>query len=149
MDQSTIVVIAIAVIGFLIAGVMLGRQTSRRKKDAIESLKAEKATVSSVGILDLVEAEVDDLGLRAIEGAAGIPPDVLLRAWRDAPHELAGCDHADLRIELASGVEPADATVADVTIVCPHPHSPQPAEPNTEAPEQLDVADATDDQRGS
>jgi hypothetical protein len=110
-------------IAFIVTGVVLGRQSAQRKKEAIESLKAEKASLRTVSILDLAREEIEELGLEHIEGADGLPTDVMLKVWKEASTRVADCDRADLRYVVSDGVDPTQATVKDVTIMCGGDHA--------------------------
>lgn len=98
-----------AIVAFVIVGVVLGRQTAQRKKEAIASLKEEQEKISSVSIIDIANAEIDELGLRTIEGGPDLSPDVILRVWKDAPPDLKKLPHADLRFVVDEGTDPSDA----------------------------------------
>lgn len=104
-------------IAFIVVAVVLARQSSGRKKMAIESLKAEKQLVGHYDILEMVNDEVNDLGLRSIAGSEGLGPDLLLRSWKDAPENVRTADHAGLRFVVTDGVDPSDASHDDVTLV--------------------------------
>ena len=109
-------VVIASIVAFVVIGFILARSTSSRKKQAVESLKAEKEAVGHYSILDLVTDEVDDLGLRSISGAEAIPPDVLLKVWKDAKPVRGDADTEHLAYVVAEGVTPADATAEDVTL---------------------------------
>ena len=115
-------VIVAGVVAFVVVAIVLARNTSSRKKQAIASLKEEKAAVGHYNILDLIDEEVKDLDLRSIEGSDGLPPDVLLKTWTDSPH-VHDVDRDSLRFEVADGVAPEDAEREDVTLV--QAHSPE------------------------
>jgi len=125
MSESLIVVTAAAVVAFLVTGIVLSRITSTRKKEAIASLEQEKKAVGRYSIVDLVAEEVDDLGLRSIEGADGLPPDVLLKAWTDTK-SVHDCDHSRLRYVTDPDVAPGEALPKDVKLVCDDPPSQPP-----------------------
>jgi mannitol-specific phosphotransferase system IIBC component len=110
-------VIIAAVIAFIVVSIVLARSTSSRKKQAMASLEEERKAVGRYSIVDLVDAEVSDLGLRSIAGAEGIAPDVLLKTWADTP-DVHDCERDHMRYELAPGIAPGDADVGDVTLVC-------------------------------
>jgi hypothetical protein len=113
------IIVAIALlIAFVVTGVVLGRQTSNRKKEAIESLKAEKAALRSVSILDLAREEIEELGLDRIPGTEDLATDVILKVWKDAGQEIRDCDRSELRYVIADGIDPHQASVRDVRIVC-------------------------------
>lgn len=105
-------------LAFIVVGVVLNRQSSRRKKEAIASLEAERQAMHHYSILELVDEEVDDLGLREIPGSEGLPADVLLKVWRNAPHGASGCDREQLRYVVAPGMTPDNAGIGDVELEC-------------------------------
>ncbi len=110
--MTSIIIAAIA--AFVIVGVVLGRQTAQRKKEAIASLKEEKELISSVSIIDIANEEIDELGLRSIDGGADLAPDVILRVWKDAPPDLRELPHTELRFVTEEDIEPADAPIDKV-----------------------------------
>lgn len=111
------ILIAIAVVFAVV--VSLSRQSSRNKKRAIAGLAEERKAIGSFNILELVESEVQELGLTKIEGARDIPIGVLLKVWNDSPDVVASCvDTEHLRYVVAQGTPPRDATENDVTLEC-------------------------------
>ena len=106
-------------LAFIVVGVVLNRQSSRRKKEAIASLEEERQAMHHYSILELVDEEVDELGLREIPGSEGVSADVLLKVWRDAPHGVSECDRTQLRYVVAPGVDAGRARVDDVELECP------------------------------
>jgi len=130
MSESLIVITVAAVIAFLVTGIVLSRNTSSRKKEAIASLEQEKKAIGRYSIVDLVAEEVDDLGLQSIDGAEGIPPDVLLKAWTSTKsvHE---CDHSRLRYVTDPDVVPGEAQPDDVKLICEDPPSDKPQDAQT------------------
>jgi len=120
MSETLIVVTVAAVIAFLVTGIVLSRITSSRKKEAIASLEQEKKAVGRYSIVDLVAEEVDDLGLREIEGAEELPPDVLLKAWTNTK-SVHDCDRDKLRYVTKPDVNPEDAVPEDVKLICEEP----------------------------
>ncbi|MEZ5175381.1 MAG: hypothetical protein R2823_04165 [Acidimicrobiia bacterium] len=115
------------VIWFVIAGIVafvawaiaLSRRQSERKKQAIASLQEEQEQLTPFDIHALVDAEVADLGLRAIEGSDGIPSPILLKVWNTSADVVKRCPSRDLlRFVVASGVAAAEAADTDVTLVC-------------------------------
>lgn len=101
----------------LFVGIVLSRQSSRQKKKAVASLEAERASVTMPSILDLVNEEVEELGLRDLRGAEDIPPDILLRTWRDAPESLRTVDRDHLAFRVQPDADPTRLTVDDVELV--------------------------------
>lgn len=117
-----IVAVVLMLIAFIVVGILLSRQTRKSKKRAIADLDAEKENVGAFDILALVESEVSALGLERIEGSESIPHGVLLKVWSDSQGIANSCDdHAHMRYVLAEGVDPAEATDADVTLECTKP----------------------------
>lgn len=116
MSDSLIVIIVAGVLAFLVTGIVLSRITSSRKKEAIASLENEKKAVGRYSIVDLVSEEVDDLGLRSIEGAEGLPPDVLLKVWTTTA-SVHDCDQSNLRYVITADVTPEEALPDDVKLV--------------------------------
>jgi hypothetical protein len=101
----------------LVVGIVLSRATTRQKQEAIASLEAERKAIGTVSILDLVHEEVEDLGLREIDGADDVAPDILLRAWNDAPDRVRAADRSDVRLTIRSGADPEHLDVGDARFV--------------------------------
>lgn len=117
MTDSLIVITVAGVLAFLVTGIVLSRITSSRKKEAMASLETEKKAVGRYSIVDLVSEEVDDLGLRSIEGAEGLPPDVLLKVWTTTA-SVHDCEQSHLRYVIDDDVTPEEALPDDVKLVC-------------------------------
>ena len=111
-----VVVVVALLVAVVIVGVVLSRMTSRRKKDAVESLEAERKAIESQTILDIVAAEVADLGLRDIQGSAGVPPGPLLRGWSDADPALHAEQRPHLQFVVRDGIPAEDAEIGDVRL---------------------------------
>lgn len=111
-------VVIAGVIGFVVVAIVLARQTSDRKKKAIASLEEEKKAIGTTTILDLVDEEITELGLRSIDGAEGIPADVLLRRWKASESVWSRCDRSNLSFRVAEGIERRSATFDEVTVIC-------------------------------
>lgn len=119
----------LVLVAIIVVGVMLSRQATQTKKRAIADLEAERESVGAFDILELVESEVNTLGLDEIEGAESIPHGVLLKAWSDNQQIVDACtDRAHLRFVVAEGVEPSNASDDDVTLECTMPSSPDDAQ---------------------
>lgn len=119
-----IVPVVLILVAFIVVGIMLSRQSTKTKKRAIADLEAEQESVGAFDIFELVESEVNTLGLGDIEGAEGIPHGVLLKIWSDSQDIVDSCAHpSDLRYVLAEGVDPTKATDTDVTLECTRPRS--------------------------
>jgi septation ring formation regulator EzrA len=114
-----IIGIVVFIVAFLVVATMLSRQTKSAKKQAVEDLKAEKESVGTFNIFELVESEINSLGLLDIEGAQDLEHAVLLKVWSDSDDIVASCAGREhLRYVVAGGVKPADATENDVTLEC-------------------------------
>lgn len=136
------VVISALIVGFIAWAIMLSRQQSQRKKEAIASLQEEKESLSAFSIHALVEAEVADLGLAEIDGAKDIPAEILLKTWNTSQHIVAKCrSRESLRFTTAEGVQPGNATERDVDLVCDDPEgalSPESNDAAVEPPAETD-----------
>jgi hypothetical protein len=117
-----IAAVVLVLIAFIVVGIMLSRQTTKTKKRAVDDLETEKENVGAFDIFELVESEVSALGLDGIEGSENIPHGVLLKVWSDNQDIANSCaDHDHLRYLVADGVDPTEATDADVTLECTKP----------------------------
>lgn len=122
MTELVEVGVGVVILGGIVWAVLLSRQQAHRKKDAVTSLWEEKERLVGFNIHSLVDAEVEDLKLSEIDGASGIPPEVLLKTWRAHQHVVTSCSsRTSLRFVLTEGVGAANATEADVTLVCSDP----------------------------
>lgn len=137
------IAIALGLTALIIVGVILGRQNSKQRKLAVASLEAERAAIGNPTILDLVIEEVEELGLRDIDGADDIEPDALLRTWKAAPESIRAHEPGDLRI--ATG-----ASGDDIRLVASGPDhdsgtaDADPGGPSATAPLDDDTPDPTD-----
>lgn len=95
--------------------VMIGRMQSTRKKEAIADLSREREELHTPDIIELVQDEVDDAGLRDLAGAEGIDPTVLLKVWK---RDRNDCAAGQGRYVTSDGVAPEDATAESVTFEC-------------------------------
>lgn len=112
-------IIVLGVLALVVLLVLQSRKSKKTKEHAIEDLAREREAVGTFSIFDLVESEVQDLGLTKIEGAHNIPQGVLLKVWRESEPVIAECvDPSHLRYVTAPGVAPTDATENDVTLEC-------------------------------
>lgn len=113
------VLIVIVVLVFLIFGVVLSKRQSERKREAIKDLQREKEALGPVSIQALAEEEAAELGLSRIAGAEDIPTVILLKLWKSNAVLVERCPSRDqLRYQVTEGVDPAQATERDVTLVC-------------------------------
>lgn len=125
-----VVVVVALLVAVVVVGVVLSRMTSRRKKDAVESLEAERKAIESQTILDIVAAEVADLGLRDIQGSAGVPPGSLLRGWSDADPALHAEQRQHLRFVVRDGIVAENAEIGDVRLERTDPTASDPTVDN-------------------
>ncbi len=120
--------IVVIIITFLVISAVMGRQSKRNKRAAIEDLEREKEKLAQTDIFTLVIAEIEELALRSIAGATDLQPAVLLKAWKDHTDIAQQCtDRRDLRFVITDGVHPDEATADDVALICEStPNHPQP-----------------------
>jgi hypothetical protein len=101
------------------------RRMTRREK-ILASLEPDPEIPT---VIDLMHEEARDTGVNEIPGGEQLEVPVKLKVWhRDGgPH--FECPRSSMRFEIAEGVDPEQATVEDVRLVCreAHPASP-PAE---------------------
>ncbi len=115
----TAAIIILAVAAFITWGVIASRRTSARKKEAIADLQVQQDQIQPFDIHALVSAEVDDLGLRSINGAVGIPASVVLKTWKENMDVVNGCPSRDLlSFVITPGIDPSEAVDSDVSLVC-------------------------------
>ncbi len=113
MNVPLIIIIVVVVIGGMI---MISRLGSQRKKEAIADLQREKDSLHTPDIFELVDQEVRESGITDLPGAEGIDPVILLKAWK---RDGGDCAKGEGSFVVVEGVEPSDATEADVTFDCP------------------------------
>jgi sensor domain CHASE-containing protein len=104
-----------AVIAVIVAIALLSRMQSNRKKEAMADLQQEIEQTHVPDILELVNEEIDDAGIRDLPGAEDLDPTVLLRVWK---RDGAGCRGAGGEFQVAGGIAPSEATEVDVTFTC-------------------------------
>jgi hypothetical protein len=137
MDGNTwdIVIVAIALLGSLVlAGVLITRARSHAKPEPIEGKPAIPASASRrqrrildklepipqiPTLMDLVNEEIAELGLRDLPGSEGISGPVLLKVYRrdELVHEQ--CPHGTYQYVVADGVASDEAVDDDVRLYCP------------------------------
>jgi hypothetical protein len=141
-----LIMTGLLVIGFIAWAIRLSRRQSAAKKEAIAQLAEEQEQLSSFDIHALVRAEVDDLGLRTVNGAEGVPDSVLLKTWNQSTDTVNGCSSRDLlRYVVREGVDPTVATDDDVELICDG--FGEAAVPMTEAPAEEESSVAPDLER--
>jgi hypothetical protein len=115
----TPLIILVAVVGLIAWGVVASRRTSENKKEAMADLKLQQEQIEPFDIQALVTAEIADLGLRSIPGAAGVPAAVLLKTWKDNVETVNNCPSRDLlSFVVTPGLDPSEALDSDVSLVC-------------------------------
>lgn len=109
------------------------RQSKRQRR--LEQIRAAEPEFTPPSIEDLIDAEIADAGIDQIQGAAGIPPAVLLKTYRRDEDVARKCPTGKLQFVIAEGVDAAAAEVEDVALRCdasPGPDSPLPEAENGE-----------------
>lgn len=86
---------------------------TRRQKKILSQLSPAPEIPT---LMDLVRAEIEDLGIEEIRGGEGVPPAVLLKVYRR--DRSADCTHGDIEYRVADGVEPDVAGENDVVLHC-------------------------------
>ena len=107
---------------------------SKREK-RLEQIRAPEPEYVAPSIDDLVAAEIAEAGLDDIAGGQGVAPTVKLKVYRrDAPH-IERCPPESRRYVLEADVDPSDAGVDDVRLICegsPEPSAETPIPPQPE-----------------
>jgi len=101
---------------------------SRRQRKVLAQLSPDPEIPT---LMDLVRAEIEDLGIEEIPGGDGVGPAVLLKVYRR--DRAATCDHDDIEYRVVEGVDPDLAEEDDVVLYCA-----QCANPPDEAEPELD-----------
>ncbi len=91
------------------------RKSRRQRK--LEQLREADPLPEPKPIHDIMMEEAADLGIDRIPGGDGIDMPIRLKVFRRDEAVRTGCA-GELRYEVATGVDPADATVDDVRLVC-------------------------------
>ena len=151
----TPLIIVVAVVGLIAWGVVASRRTSENKKEAMADLKLQQEKIEPFDIHALVTAEIADLELRSIPGAAGVPASVLLKTWKDNAETVDNCPSRDLlSFVITQGLDASEAGDSDVSLVCdadtmvtPHVAADVAPEASTggQSEADSDTADSTDD----
>lgn len=114
-----LIVTGVVIVAFLAWAIRLSKRQSAAKKAAIAQLAEEQEQLTGFDIHALVRAEVDDLGLREVNGSTGIADSVLLKAWNQSRDTVNKCSSRDmLRYVVRKGVDPTTALDEDVVLVC-------------------------------
>ncbi len=117
--MTTAIIVGIA--AFFVVAIVLARQTSSRKKEAVQSLAEEKKTVGAYSIAEMADEEIRELGLREISGADGLSSDVVLKVWKDSEPVWRDCAKENLRYVVTDGISAGEAVVKDVHLECSNP----------------------------
>jgi hypothetical protein len=99
------------------------RQSKREKR--LEQIRAAEPVYVAPSIDDLVAAEIADTHVDEIPGGEGLTSAVMLKVFHRDTAVAETCLPGDRRFVIAAGVEPADADVEDVKLIC-EGHSAEP-----------------------
>jgi hypothetical protein len=100
------------------------RRLSRREK-ILATLEPDPEIPT---VIDLMHEEARETGVNEIPGGEQLEVPVKLKVWHRDGGSHAACPRSSLRYEIADGVDPEQAKVEDVRLVCreAHPASPEP-----------------------
>jgi hypothetical protein len=132
-DSWEIVVPLLALLGSIVLAIfLLARARERARPDDAEqaqrpyppsATRRQRKILSQLSpipeiptLMDLVRAEIEDLGIEQIPGGAGVASAVLLKVYRR--DRAATCTHEDIEYRIADGVRPDAAAEADVVLHC-------------------------------
>ncbi len=155
---------AAVLIGIVLAGIGVGYAMSRasklrkefpelaekkpprmsKREKRLEQIRASEPEFVPPSIEDLVAAEIAEQKIDEIDGAEGLDPAVMLRVFRRDEPVAHGCPRESLRFSIAGDVDPSEATIDDVRLVCD-----SPAPPTTPEPEMSARSDDSSDPGGS
>lgn len=86
---------------------------TKRQRQILETLAPDPVLPS---IDQLVAEEARELGVAQVPGADAVPMHVRLKTWKRDRDRIGPCEPDHLRFRLRDGVDPADATDADVRL---------------------------------
>lgn len=136
MDGNTwdIIIVLIALVGStILAGVLITRARSRAKPEPVEGKPQIPATASRrqrrilerlepnpaiPTLMDLVNEEIAELGIREIPGSEDISGPVLLKVYRRDEQVREQCPHDTYEYVVADGVSRDEAVDDDVRLFC-------------------------------
>jgi hypothetical protein len=110
------VIILITALAVIIVMVLLSRMGKQRKKEAVADLEREREAVKAPDIIELIQAEITELGIDRIEGSDSIDPSILLQVYRR--DEVICAEDSSLQFVLADGVDPSDADLDTLSLRC-------------------------------
>ncbi len=132
MDTNAFITGTVFVLGFLLIGFLFARSARdpavgdrpvRRSKKHAKHLDPLPEPVS---IMEIAQAEAEDLRLSAIQNSADLPLTAMLKCWhRDATPPMKASDRSSLRWNLLHGVDAADATTETLSLQWVNPPSEQ------------------------
>ncbi len=97
------------------------RMSKRQKR--LEQIRAAEPEYIPPSIDDLVAEEISEIGIDRIPGAEGLLPAVLLRVFRRDTPDADHCLPERRRFVVANDIDPGDADIEDVRLVC-QDHAP-------------------------
>ncbi len=89
------------------------RSASRRQRKILSQFEPDPEIPT---LMDLVRAEIEELGIEEIPGGEGVGAAVLLKVYRR--DRAADCTHDGIAYRVAEGVDPGAAEGPDVVLIC-------------------------------
>lgn len=107
--------VVMAVVCIVVVLVLLTRMENKHRTMARADLEAERESLKSPDMLELVNEEVQEAGIGSLPGADGVDATVLLKVWK---RDGAGCAKGQGRFVLTDGVPPSEATENTLSFEC-------------------------------
>jgi hypothetical protein len=97
------------------------KRMSKRERKLQKLREFEESIPPPPTLEELIEAEVRDTGVDRIPGGDGLAVSVRLKVYHRDEQVRVGCARDGLRFLVNEGVDPAEATVDEVMLVCDVP----------------------------
>ena len=107
--------IVIAVVGVAVVLFLLTRMQNKARTVATADLADDRESPKQPDILELVNQEVQEAGIKSLPGADGVDPVVLLKVWK---RDGTGCAKGQGRFVLSEGLTPDAADEHTLTFKC-------------------------------
>ena len=132
MDTNAFITGIVFVLGFLLLGLLFARSArdpgagDRPVRRSEKRAKHLDPLPEPVSIMEIAQAEAEDLRLSAIRNSADLPLTAMLKSWhRDATPAMKASDRSSLRWNLAQDVSATDATTETLSLQWVNPPSEQ------------------------
>ena len=118
------------------------RSASRRQRKILSQFEPDPEIPT---LMDMVRAEIEELGIEEIPGGEGVGAAVLLKVYRR--DWRASWARDDLEYRVAEGVDPGAAEEADVVLIG-QPGAQPPEDEEPDSPEEAEPESPDDEESG-